>query len=62
MGTDTTLALSYLDPTNKAVQKSITYANPSAANADLVNFNKALVNLTNNTYVSTTRIDRIKLD
>ena len=62
MGTDTTLALSYLDPSNKALQKSITYANPEASNSDLVNFNKALIGLTDNTYVSTTRIDRMKLD
>lgn len=60
--TDTTLALAYLDPDNKEAQKSITYANPVAANADLVNFNKALVGLTDNTYVGTTRIDKIKLD
>lgn len=60
--TDTTLTVSYLDPNNNATQKSITYANPAAANADLVNFNKALIGLTNNTYVSTTRVDKIKLD
>lgn len=62
MSTDTTLALSYLDPNNVAGKKSITYANPAASNADLVNFNKALVGLTDNTYVSTTRIDTMKLD
>lgn len=60
--TDTTLALAYLDPDNKAGQKSITYANPAASNTDLVNFNKGLIGLTDNTYVSTTRIDKIKLD
>ena len=62
MATDTTLTVSYLDPSNNTAQKSITYANPAAANADLVNFNKALIGLTNNTYVSTTRVDKIKLD
>ena len=60
--TDTTVTVSYLDPSSKAAQKSITYANPAASNADLVNFNKKLINLTQNTYVSTTRIDKIKLD
>lgn len=60
--TDTSLALAYLDPDNNAAQKSITYANPAASNADLINFNKALVGLTENTYVNTTRIDKIKLD
>ncbi len=60
--TDTTLTVSYLDPSNKATQKSITYANPAAANVDLVNFTKACINLTDNTYVSTMRIDKVKLD
>lgn len=62
MATDTTLAVSYLDPNNNAGQKSITWANPTAANSDLVNFVKASFNLTNNTYVSTTRIDKTKID
>lgn len=60
--TDTTLTVAYLDPDNKAGQKSITYANPAAANTDLVNFAKGCFNLTDNTYVSTTRVDKIKLD
>ncbi len=60
--TDTTLTVSYLDPANKAAQKSIAYANPAAANADLVNFTKACFNLTENTYIGTERIDKIKLD
>lgn len=62
MATDTTLAVAFLDPNNIATQKSITYANPAAANSDLVNFVKASFNLTNNTYVSTIRIDKTKID
>lgn len=62
MATDTTLSVSYLDPNNNASQKSITYANPTASNSDLVNFVKASFNLTNNTYVGTTRIDKQKID
>ena len=60
--TDTTLTVAYLDPSNKEAQKSISYANPAAANADLVNFTKGCFDLTENTYVGTTRVDKIKLD
>lgn len=62
MGTDTALAVAYLDPDNIPGKKTITYANPAASNSDLVNFNKGLFSLTDNTYVSTTRIDTMKLD
>ena len=60
--TDTTLITAYLDPDNKAGQKSFPSANPAATNTDLVNFTKGCFDLTENTYVGTTRVDKIKLD
>lgn len=61
MQTDTSLALSYVEPDNKTTQKSITYANPAAENADLVTFSQKLVGLTNNTFDGLIRIDKVKI-
>lgn len=43
-------------------QKSIPYINPNASNNELLAFAQGLVDLTNQTYESTTRLDKISLE
>ena len=60
--TDTIVTAISLDTSNKLKEQNFSSANPAAANSDLVNFAKAAVNLTTNTYVGTKRTDRVRLD
>lgn len=45
------------DTENKDLQKTITYANPSASDADLYKFTTDMVGLTTNTHVCTKKVD-----
>lgn len=58
------LKISFLDPNNKAGNLTVSNVNTSSdtSTATLVNFATGLINLTNNTYVSTTKNDEEKLD
>ena len=58
------LKISILTPDNKASTLTVSNVNNSSdtSTATLVNFATGLINLTNNTYVSTTKNDEEKLD
>lgn len=60
--TDTSITISLLSPSNKALTENITYVNNAATDADLVQFAKDYVGLTDNTYVSVKRTTTVKLD
>lgn len=46
----------------KAVQKTVTYVNPSASNANLAAFGQKITALSTNTYVNTERVNKIVCD
>lgn len=58
------LKISFLDPNYKAGTLTVSNMNTSSdtSNATLLNFATGLINLTNNTYVSTTKNDEEKID
>lgn len=59
MGTKlTTLQLISKDTNNNVLQNSLAYANPNKSNYMLKTFTQMLNNLTNNTYVGTTRLTK----
>lgn len=60
--TDTSVIIAYLTPELKAKNRSVTHINNEASGDDLVLFSKKYVDLTDNTYVSTTVVKRVKLD
>lgn len=60
--TDTSITISLLSPDNKALTEKVTYVNNAATDADLVQFAKDYVDLTDNTYVSVLRTTTVKID
>lgn len=60
--TDTYITISLLSPDNEALTEKLTYVNPNALNADLVQFAKDYVGLTENTYVGCSKTVTTKLD
>lgn len=59
-----TLKISTLDPDNKSKPITVTNINtsPSITSAQILNFSKDLVRLTDNSYISTTESTETKLD
>lgn len=62
MDTEKKIQISYMDPNNHAKKFTIAYVNNNATNEKLVEFGKKTMNLTKNTYVSTSVITTTKLD
>lgn len=60
--TDTSITISVLNPNNEAKTAKLSYVNPLATKADLIDFAQDYVGLTDNTYISTSRTDTVKLD
>lgn len=60
--TDTSVIVAFLDPNNKSYSRSIKNINPIAAPDKIILWTKALIQATENTYVSTTLINRVPLD
>lgn len=58
------LQVGFLSPTNKSSTLTISNVNPSSetTDANLKSYAQGLINLTNNTYVFTKRIDEEKID
>lgn len=50
------------DPNEKKVTDKIAYVNPQATNEQLVEFAQMLLNLSNNTYMATTKITEEAID
>lgn len=50
------------DPNDKKVTDKISYVNPQATNEQLVEFAQMLLNLSNNTYMATTKITEEGID
>ena len=57
MAISRTLIVKSSDTSGNASAKSITHTNPQATNSQIDTFARALVNLTNNTYVDTIKVD-----
>lgn len=62
MATKTSAVINYTDGSNNKGTKSITDINSSATPKQITDFTKGLMNLTNDNYVSTNRIDKTELD
>lgn len=60
--TDTSVIIAYLTPSMESKNRSVTHINNNISGADAVQFAKNYVDLTDNTYVSTTVVKRVKLD
>lgn len=60
--TDTSVIISFLNANNCAKTRSIKNINPSANPNKIVTWAKAMIGITNNTYVSTAIIHKVKLD
>lgn len=58
----TSVILTARDESGKDLQKSLTDINPDATNAQLMTFAQKLNSMTKNTYISTTRVDKINCD
>lgn len=58
----TSLIIDYSNPYDKKKQKSITDINPNATTQEMLDFSQTIINLTNNSYSKTTRIDKTELD
>ena len=58
------LKINFLDPSNKSSSMTVSNVNDSSdtSTASLLNYSTGLINLTQNSYVSTTKIDEKKLD
>ena len=56
MANKLTMNISTIDQTGKKSQKAVTDINPSASTEQLTNFAQALNDLTNNTYVNSTKV------
>ena len=50
------------DSEGNTKQKSFTDINPDATSTQIKNFTQAMIGLTNNTYLATTRVDKINCD
>ena len=50
------------DPNDKKVTDKISYVNPQATNEQLTTFAKMLLNMSNNSYVATTKITEEAID
>lgn len=60
--TDTSVIISFLDTNNNGKTRSIKNINPSANPNKIVSWAKSMVGITDNTYVSTSIIHKVKLD
>jgi|GEM_PF-3957578 len=61
--TDTSIIITMLEPSmNKQIQKSIKNIRPDAPGDKILLWAKALVNATDNSYVGTSIIHKVKLD
>lgn len=58
----TSIQISLRDSEGVTKQKSFAYINPSATSAELVAFARGIVSLSDDTYVKTTRINKIDCD
>lgn len=58
----TSIEINAKDQNEKTIKTTISYVNPNAQPSVLKNFAQRLNNLTNNTYESTTRIDKVNVD
>ena len=60
--TDTSVIIAYLTPDLKGKNRSVTHINNNVSGADAIQFARNYVDLTDNTYISTTVVTRVKLD
>lgn len=62
MQTDTSVIIAMVGVDAKTKQKSVSRVNTLVPTSVLLEWSKKLVHMTNNSYVSTTRVDKIRLD
>lgn len=58
----TSAIVTYTDNDGKTCQKALSDINPEASNAEIKTFAQKLLGLTDNTYVSTDRVDKVNCD
>lgn len=58
----TSAIVTYTDQDGKTCQKALSDINPEASNAEIKTFAQKLLGLTDNTYVSTDRVDKVNCD
>ncbi|MBR6888763.1 MAG: hypothetical protein IKN16_10005, partial [Selenomonadaceae bacterium] len=58
----TSAIVTYTDNDGKTCQKALSDINPDASNAEIKTFAQKLLGLTDNTYVSTDRVDKVNCD
>lgn len=59
---ETSLIVNTTDTSNKKIQKTITYANPNATNANLKLFAQKMTGLTTNTFEGANRVNKQDVD
>ena len=62
VSTDTSVIIAYLTPDLATKNRSITHINNNISSADAIQFSRNYIDLTDNTYISTTVVKRVKLD
>lgn len=62
MATERKLKINVLDPDNKTKTITASDINTDTSTADLLSYSKGLIQLTDNTYISTSKIDETNLD
>lgn len=60
--TDTSVVISMLTPSMVSKSRSITHINNNVSGDVLISFARKFVDLTDNTYISTSVVKRMKLD
>lgn len=58
----TSAIVTYTDNAGKTCQKALSDINPDASNAEIKTFAEKLIGLTDNTYVTTDRVDKVNCD